>query len=217
MEAARDVSTMVNAYSRSNYSERAPIVGVNAFTHSADLHIKAFARNLNAYCWLPNYPDQKVQISERIALETYVNHSPKVISSTELKYHGKGPGSRYLMLDERVAPNVKQYCIVREIDEYCEDYPSYVDEHTHNCDSLFLFLGDEPAKKGLQVMVRMEDAEFILDSPASVFIPAGKQHTYKVLKGKGSFVNHVLHQNYNLSLLEPEEVKASSMHSVTNS
>jgi 2-isopropylmalate synthase len=70
-----------------------------------------------------------------------------------------------------------------------------------------LFLGDDLGKTGLKVMVQLGEDEFELDSPASVFIPSGKKHTYKVLKGKGTFVNHVLHGNYNDSLLEVDDVE----------
>lgn len=201
-EKARLLSKMINAYSRSNRDERSPIVGKHAFTHCADLHIKAFEKDLNAYCWIRDYEGQKAYRNDRKTPEMYVNSNPKVISATELKYHRKGPGNRYVMMDSRIAANVKQYCIVREIDVYCNDYPSYVDTHVHHCDSLFIFLGDQLHYKGLQVAVELDNKEFILDSPASVFIPSGKKHSYRVIKGKGSFVNHVLSENYNESLLE---------------
>ncbi len=204
IKKARELSILIDAYSRSTVCERQPIVGDHAFTHCADLHIKAIEKDVNAYCWIPDYPAQKTQRNVPVPLATYVNSRPKVISATELKYHRAGPGNRYLMLDERVAPNVKQYCIAREIERDCENYPSYVDVHTHRCDSLFLFLGDQPGKTGLRVMVQLGDKEFVLDSPASVFIPAGRPHTYSVLKGKGTFINHVLHQNYNDSLLHTD-------------
>jgi 2-isopropylmalate synthase len=197
---------MVNAYSRSKVEERLPLVGCYAFTHCSDLHIKAFNKDKNAYCWIKDYPNQKQYQYEKINNVTYVNDSPKVISATELKYHRKGPGNRYLMMDERVAPNVKQYCIVREIDVFCEEYPSYVDVHVHHCDSLFLFLGSNPGYIGLKVMVQLENEEFEIESPASVFIPSGVKHTYKVIRGQGTFVNHVLSGNYNDSLLEVAEV-----------
>ncbi|XOS92299.1 hypothetical protein ACLMAB_29355 [Brevibacillus laterosporus] len=37
-------------------------------------------------------------------------------------------------------------------------------------------------------------------SPASIFIPAGLQHTYKYLSGSGTYTNIVLAPEYNASL-----------------
>ena len=46
---------------------------------------------------------------------------------------------------------------------------------------------------------------FPLESPASVFIPAGVPHGYRVVGGAGTYLNHVLAGDYNSSLLEPVE------------
>lgn len=202
IQEATKLSKMVDALSRSNNNDRSPVVGKHSFTHCADLHVKAFLKHQEAYCWLEKYPHQKIFNNKKLELESLINYAPKVISAAELKYHRKGPGNRYVMMDERVFSAAGQYCIVREIDVFCEDYPSYVDVHTHYCDSLFVFLGDQAGYKGLKVSVCIENKEFEIDSPASVFIPSGKQHAYKVLLGKGTFINHVLHGNYNDSLLE---------------
>ncbi|QIC06031.1 hypothetical protein GOP56_10655 [Brevibacillus sp. 7WMA2] len=37
-------------------------------------------------------------------------------------------------------------------------------------------------------------------SPASIFIPAGLQHTYKYVSGSGTYTNIVLAPEYNASL-----------------
>jgi 2-isopropylmalate synthase len=48
----------------------------------------------------------------------------------------------------------------------------------------------------------VDDELSVVKSPASVFIPAGKPHNYRILDGEGLFVNHVLSGNYNESLMD---------------
>ena len=80
---------------------------------------------------------------------------------------------------------------------------SHVDSHRHHVDSLFLFLGNEDQMTGLKVKVFLDDQEFEVESPVSIFIPAGVEHTYKFISGSGLFINNVFSDNYNESLLEP--------------
>jgi 2-isopropylmalate synthase len=63
---------------------------------------------------------------------------------------------------------------------------------------------------GLEVEVMLDGEVRELASPASLFIPAGALHSYRVLGGSGYYVNHVLHGEYNDSLLEPEPLAAGA-------
>ena len=87
---------------------------------------------------------------------------------------------------------------------------AYVDVQTLYVDSLFLFLGHELGMKGLQVEVCLGQVVQKIDSPASVFIPAGVAHTYRILNGSGFCINHVLSGSYNDSLLEPLDISSNS-------
>ena len=64
-------------------------------------------------------------------------------------------------------------------------------------------MGDAEDLTGLSVEVSVGENTFAVRSPASVFIPAGVEHSYRVLGGAGLFVNHVLAGSYNNSLLDP--------------
>ena len=111
------------------------------------------------------------------------------------------------MVDDRLVTDCREYCIAREIPLLAEPPPAHVDVHVHKVDSLFLFIGHEPGLHGLTVEVCLDDVVRVLESPASVFIPAGVAHTYRILKGRGVFINYVLAGSYNESLLEkPEDV-----------
>lgn len=198
-------STLVQSLSRCSVDRQRPVTGSNATIHVAKLHKKAVCANPDAYAWLkpelfgkrnmidlPTVPD---------SLGKLIN-SPVVIGSSELKYHRDGIGERYLMIDDRVVPDCRQYCIVRNIPEVASTPPAHVDEHRHVCDSLFLFVGNGKGLEGLKVEVSLGEEVFNLESPSSVFIPAGFFHSYRIISGSGLFINHVLRGNYNESLLE---------------
>jgi 2-isopropylmalate synthase len=72
----------------------------------------------------------------------------------------------------------------------------------HNCDSVFLFLGSDEDYRGLEVEVLLGGQLRRLQSPASVFIPAGVEHSYRYLGGSGTYINFVHKGDYHESLLE---------------
>jgi 2-isopropylmalate synthase len=112
-------------------------------------------------------------------------------SSEELKKHRKGPGTRYVFSDSKNNPKGKLYSIVRRVKDVNHPEP-HIDIHTHTVDSMFMFLGDEGDLTGLEVKVILGDEEYKLQSPASVYIPAGVPHGYEFLKGSGKYINLVL-------------------------
>jgi 2-isopropylmalate synthase len=206
----RDLSRRVGAYSRSAPDDRRPVIGENVARHVAKLHVRAVERDPTTYEWL----DPAVFGTERVLggnglpkTPTEWIVKPKVISAEELRYHRVGPGNRFVLLDNRFVPGAGQYCIARRIPRM-DDYGSgHVDSHVHHCDSLFVFLGADDDYQGLSVEVNLGDEYFPVDSPASVFIPAGVRHSYRVLGGAGTYLNYVLAGDYNSSLLEPVPVE----------
>lgn len=185
---------------------RRPVVGRHAFTHTARLHRLAVSRDPSACEWIDperigrvrEYDDQTLDYESGTLVTV-----PKVISATELRHHRKGPGKRFVMIDERFVPDCRQYCIVRKVLKLKRYGSGHVDRHSHTCDSLFLFVGDAADLTGLLVEISLDEETFTLQSPASVFIPAGVEHSYRIINGSGLFVNHVLSGSYNESLLEP--------------
>lgn len=201
----QDVSRLVQAHSRCFADRRRAVTGRMAFTHTARLHQRAFLRDPSTYSWTDpcslGREGRVNSIQLPKSLLSLIN-TPKVISSEELRHHRRGPGDRYLFLDQRVVSDSRQYCIVRHVPKM-EDYGSgHVDTHRHWVDSLFLFIGDKDGLSGLKAEVRLDDDIFVVDSPASVFIPAGITHSYRIMAGSGLFVNHVLEGEYNASLLD---------------
>lgn len=209
------LSRYVGAVTRSPPDARRPIVGHNAFTHTARLHAHAVLKTPLAYAVFDaERMGRSVSIAPPFqprAMEEYIV-SPVVICATELKHHRAGPGFRHVMIDERFVHDARQYCIVREIPPQAEPTVGHVDPHRHVCDSLFMFLGKGSQMQGLEVEVMLDGEVRRLHSPAAMFIPAGALHSYRVIGGEGYYINHVAHGEYNASLLEPTPIGSSDTY-----
>jgi hypothetical protein len=202
------VSQWVRAVTRGKLEHQQPIVGKHAFMHTSKLHQQFVERNHQAYEWIdPTVFDRKHTLAQKQLPQDPAKWitKPPIISATELKYHRHGPGNRYVMLDDRFVEDCRCYCIVRTVEAVAEQVESHVDSHRHHVDSVFLFLGNEPQMTGLKVAVYLDSQAFEIESPVSVFIPAGVEHTYKFISGSGLFINQVFADNYNESLLESLE------------
>lgn len=132
---------------------------------------------------------------------------PIIRSAEELIGHRTGQGTRYVFLDSRVAPRTSLYTILREVHEVVGNKHSHVDFHSHNCDSAFLFIGNGKNLNGLVCDVGLGDENFMIESPASVFIPAGLDHSYRLISGSGYYINIVLFPDYNSSIQNPANFK----------
>ncbi|MER5968942.1 hypothetical protein ABT112_04195 [Streptomyces sp. NPDC002055] len=201
-----ELSRRVGAYSRSMPDHRRPVVGRDVFHHVAKLHVRAVERDPSSYEWVDPTTVGRTSTVQRDALPDEPEQwivDPKVISATELRYHRAGPGERYVLVDNRFVPGADQYCIARRIPQLDDYGAGHVDTHVHHCDSLFIFLGENAGYDGLRVEVTLGDRVFPVQSPASVFIPAGVAHGYRVVGGAGTYLNHVLAGDYNSSLLDP--------------
>ncbi|MFI1681377.1 hypothetical protein [Streptomyces sp. NPDC020607] len=202
----RDLSRRVGAYSRSAPDDRRPVVGKNVFRHVSRLHLMAVDRDPASYEWIAPelFGAERVIGGEgppRTPAEWIVK--PPVVSATELRHHRAGPGDRFVLVDDRFVAGAGQYCIARRIPELASYGTGHVDGHVHHCDSLFVFLGTQENYQGLEVDVHLGEETFRVLSPASVFIPAGVRHSYQVVAGSGTYLNHVLAGDYNSSLLDP--------------
>lgn len=206
--AMQRASALVSAHTRATVDARRPVVGRHAFTHTAKLHREAVERDISTYSWIEPYQlgrDTKFGAHCLPSqLEKLIN-KPDIVSATELRHHRHGPGDRYVMVDDRVVEDARQYCIIRRIPELDDYGLGHVDSHRHCVDSLFLVAGDGPHLEGLTIEVELEGEAFTVVSPASVFIPSGIRHSYRVISGSGLFVNHVLSGSYEDSLLDESE------------
>ncbi|MCA8951163.1 MAG: 2-isopropylmalate synthase, partial [Planctomycetes bacterium] len=211
--AVQRLSRLVAAHARAPVDARRPVVGRHAFTHTARLHALAEARDEMAYSWIRPYRvGRETVIAEPAAERERDVVEPRVIGASELPFHRDGPGVRYVLLDERLHADCRQYLIARHFPPGTVAGPGHVDSHRHDADSWFVFLGDQPGLAGLAVEVTLGERRFTVSSPASVFIPAGMPHSYRFVAGSGLYFNHVPVGRYERSLLDEELPEPAGGH-----
>jgi 2-isopropylmalate synthase len=209
---------LANAISRIacfNIEPHHPLVGRNVFSHVSKYHARAtqndpesyeainpdyFARNRNI---IVNHLDRKT--SQRINHNLEVK-TPFIKGASELLHHRDGVGSRWVFMDNRIDERSHVYVIERTFDiDYSDSYQPHVDSHAHNCDSTFVFMGNNSDGTGLKVSVTFGEGKQqitkIVDSPSSIYIPANVYHSYSYISGTGRFLNFVLSPNYNESII----------------
>ncbi len=185
-----------------------PVTGKNAFTHTSRYHVKAVELDPRSYEPYPPeqagrtqtvLPKRSLLADSKLPFSLHIG-TPFEKGAAELKYHRNGPGTRWVLMDNRVDPRSTLYVIQRFFND---DPPeNHVDRHTHHCDSVFVFWGDAPDGTGLTCCVQLGNEEKVVHSPASVFIPAGIEHAYYYIEGNGTYTNIVLAPEYNRSLKE---------------
>lgn len=126
---------------------------------------------------------------------------PDIRPTSEIKHHyDNAPGQRYVFLDQQKCPESSLYTIVRVAKDISPHQQPYVDPHRHICASEFIFMGDHDDMTGLTAKVWLAGEEFVVEAPATVFIPAEVEHTVQLLAGSGKFIHVVAHPVYNDSL-----------------
>lgn len=192
-----------------------PVIGKNVFTHTAPYHIKAVQKNVDAYEGMsPETVGRIRKIEEKRTerscskLSPYLRIGrPFIKGASELLFHRDGPGYRWVQMDYRTDDRSSFYVIQRVFNGTSEEQKmeAHVDVHVHHCDSAFIFWGNEIDGTGLLCEVEIEAERHIVESPCSIFIPAGLKHTYQYLSGSGTYTNIVLAPEYNLSLVAEGE------------
>lgn len=153
------------------------------------------------YTHLSQEPDKERGESEEKKFAGYIL-PPDVRPTSEIKHHhDTAPGDRYVFIDQKKLPEADFYTIVRTAKDVQSNQVEYIDRHSHNCDSYYLFIGDNPDLTGVQAEVAIGDKISQIESPTSVYIPQGILHHYRLTGGSGKFFSIVPKGNYNESLL----------------
>ncbi|MGH7827622.1 MAG: hypothetical protein ACREQ7_20890 [Candidatus Binatia bacterium] len=128
---------------------------------------------------------------------------PDVRPTTEIKYHSDAaPGVRHVFVDGKLKPEAEFYTVVRSVSNIAPAQASYVDKHTHNCDTYHIVIGNGPELSGLKTEFVIGDAKTVIESPVGVHIPAGVAHSQRMVEGTGHFFNFVPKSYYNDSLVQ---------------
>ena len=109
----------------------------------------------------------------------------------ELKKHIAEKGKRYVFVDKDNFAKAKMYVIARVVSNIAKPYQS-AGLRKHSVDAVMLFLGRSEGLRGLTVEAEIDGKVHRLKSPAGVYVPAGTMHTYRIMKGSGTYIKVVL-------------------------
>jgi 2-isopropylmalate synthase len=193
-----------------------PVVGRNAHTHVAKYHQDATQRDPRAYERMS--PSLVGQIRHLAGDRPPLPGGPRPPyrlqpgrpfprDAAELRYHRTGVGDRWVLVDTRIDPAAQAYLMKRTVarpDTATEPDP-HVDLHVHHCPSALVFLGDGPDNGGFACEVAYGAETRLVTSPATVWIPAGVPHSFRIVSGGGEVLNLVLTGEYNSSLVGDDD------------
>ena len=122
--------------------------------------------------------------------------------TTEIKYHkDTAPGVRYVFIDGKKKPEAEFYAVVRTVSDLKPSQVEYVDKHAHNCDTYHIVIGTGAELTGLKTEFAIGSEKIVVESPVGVHVPAGVEHSQRMIEGSGHFFNFVPKGNYNESLI----------------
>ncbi len=98
------------------------------------------------------------------------------------------PVKRYIFINKDTHPDADVYVAIHEAKDLPETVPDYQVPHFHNTDEFYFFLGNEPDLSGLEGQIKFEGRVHKIVAPATVYIPTGAVHEYRVTQGSGNVV-----------------------------
>ncbi len=108
-----------------------------------------------------------------------------------LKLHTAEVGTRYVLVDHVNFPRTRLYMMIRAVKNLVSG-KKQLEDHVHDVDHVMTFIGDNEDLTGLEVEIHFQDEVRLVQSPFSVYIPAGLEHGYRFARGSGKYINVVM-------------------------
>lgn len=139
-----------------------------------------------------------------VELETSNNKYSALISTGlvqplhHVPFHSNGtaPLTRRLMAGTDVLPQVKKHLVAHELRQVSAEFRSYCEPHAHDCMEINILL----SMSRLVYEIRLADEVYIVEAPATIYIPAGLIHSANVIEGTGFFLAMLDTANYGASV-----------------
>jgi hypothetical protein len=107
-------------------------------------------------------------------------------SLSSVKFHHDAPLVRHeLLQNDSFVGDGGIRIVSHTITDLPLQVPSYCDLHWHDFDEINIVLSESSS---LTYRIRIEDEEYVVESPATVYIPKGLKHAAEVISGKGIFL-----------------------------
>jgi hypothetical protein len=116
-------------------------------------------------------------------------------------FHANGiaPLTRRVMAGAGVLPQVEKHVVAHELREVSAGFRSYCEPHVHDCAEINILL----SMSRLVYEIRLGDEVYIVEAPATIYIPAGLLHSANVIEGSGFFLAMLDTANYGASVGGP--------------
>lgn len=101
-----------------------------------------------------------------------------------MPFHDEAPILRRLMSGKNLHSEADKHIAIHEISHLQPQDRSYCQPHYHNCNEFNLILSFEK----LVFRITLGDETYIVNAPASIFIPRGLSHSANVIEGQGFFI-----------------------------
>ena len=125
--------------------------------------------------------------------------SPGLVEALHhVPYHGRGvaPLCRRVLAGADVHPQINKHIVAHEVRDVSADRRSYCEPHVHDCPEINILL----SLTRLIYEIRLGDEVYIVEAPATIYIPAGLVHSANVVEGSGFFVALIETANYQASV-----------------
>jgi hypothetical protein len=139
--------------------------------------------------------------------ETSTNKHSALISTGlvqalhHVPFHSNGiaPLTRRVMAGADVLPQIKKHVVAHELREVSTGFRAYSEPHVHDCMEINMLL----SMSRLVYEIRLGDEVYIVEAPATIYIPAGLIHSANVIEGTGFFLAMLDTANYGASVSAP--------------
>lgn len=103
-----------------------------------------------------------------------------------MAYHHAAPVLRHVLLQrESFEGDGGIRVISHTVNDLPEKVEGYCDLHWHEFDEINLILSED---NSLKYRIRLEDEEYEVCSPTTIYIPKGLRHAAEVISGRGVYV-----------------------------
>jgi hypothetical protein len=106
--------------------------------------------------------------------------------------NGIAPLTRRVLAGADVLPEVRKHLVAHELREVSPGSRIYCEPHVHDCTEINILL----SMSRLVYEIQLADETYIVEAPATIYIPAGLIHSANVIEGTGFFLAMLDTDNY---------------------
>lgn len=109
-------------------------------------------------------------------------------------FHGNGeaPLSRRVLAGDGIHPQAEKRIVTHELREVSAERRAYCEPHVHDCPEINILL----SLGRLVYEITLGTEVYVVEAPASIYIPAGLVHSANVIEGSGFFLAIIETANY---------------------